>query len=349
MLKTTARPRAAASWLDLWRTGKTLKSSFAEQMDCIREVYYLLDETIQTPNHAPASYRVTMGTIPDQFYTLRKNIFSTLFHTSYHLLDLPRERRLLYGKLNHLFRIWVTSADNLLDEEDKEVVPLTMPGQSPIMRQVVAIMAADRVLKKLLDEAVNDEVINADQARQLADSSLQVLLPSAALEASEEGGLRQRPAPAYVLSTIHVLKTGILFHVPFLGPDLIEPQIDQRRLAELKQALLHFGLGCQLLDDLRDLARDFIEGRHNYVLSTLEQQQHPILQTWRQRPLTTDARLYQEVPQASLPTVRLALQYLKESLTALKQLGLGIPLLSTDRMACSMLTILDLEDLRHAC
>ena len=97
------------------------------------------------------------------------------------------------------------------------------------------------------------------------------------------------------------------------------------------------------------MARDFIEGRHNYVLSILEQEQNPILQTWQQSPLTTDARLYQEVPQASLPTVRLAMQYLKESLTALKQLGLGIPLVSTDRMACSMLTILDLEDLRHAC
>ncbi len=349
MIKKPTRPAAAASWLDLWRTGKTLRSSFAEQVDCIREVYRLLNETIQTPSHAPASYRITMGNIPDKYYTLRKNIFSTLFHTSYHLLDLPQERRLLYGKLNHLFRIWVTSADNLLDKEDKEVVPLNMPKESPIMRQVVAIMAADRVLKKLLDEAVANKVINTGQARQLADSSLQVLLPSAALEASEEGGLGKRPAPAYVLSTIHVLKTGILFHIPFLGPDLLEPQIDQQRLAELKQALLHFGLGCQLLDDLRDLARDFIENRHNYVLSILEQEQHPVLQSWKKRPLSADERLYQEVPKASLPTVRLAMQYLSESLTTLKQLGLGIPLLSTDRMACSMLSILDLEDLRHAC
>ncbi len=349
MLKTARRPKAMGSWLDLWRTGKTLKSSFAEQIDCIREIYRLLDETIQTPSHAPANYHVSMGVIPDNFYCLRKNIFSTLFHSSYHLLDLSLERRLLYGKLNHLFRIWVTSADNLLDKEDKEVVPLTMPGQSPIMRQVVTIMAADRVLKKLLDEAVIDGVINPEQARQLADSSLQVLLPSAALEASEEGGLGKRPAPDYVLSTIHVLKTGILFHVPFLGPELIEPQIDQHRLAKLKEAMLKFGLGCQLLDDLRDLAKDFIEGRHNYVLSRLEQEQHPILKDWQQRSLNTDARLYQEVPQACLPTVRLALQYLKESLTSLKQLGLGIPPLSADRMAYSMLNILDLKDLRHAC
>ncbi len=349
MTQSATRCRDVTSWLDLWQTGRTLKRSFKEQMGCIREVYQLLDETIQSPDHAPADYRVALGAIPKQFYTLRKNIFSTLFHTSYHLLDLPLERRLLYGKLNHLFRIWVTSADNLLDKEDKQVVPLAMPGRSEVMRQVVAIMAADRVLKKLLDEAVSGGVIDAGQARQLAESSLQVLLPSAALEASEEGGIGARPDPAHMLSTIHVLKTGILFHVPFLGPDLIEPNIDRRRLADLKEALLKFGLGCQLLDDLRDLAKDFIERRHNYLLSVLEQQQHPILQVWQNRSLDSDARLYKEVPEATLTTARLALQYLKDSLAALTQLGLGIQPLSADRMACSMLTILDLEDLRHAC
>lgn len=349
MTQKETRVTAATSWIDLWQTGRALKRSFNEQIDCIREVYQLLDKTIQSPANAPADYQVAMGPIPKQFYTLRKNIFSTLFHASYHLLDLPLERRLLYGKLNHLFRIWVTSADNLLDKEDKQVVPLTMPGRSEIMRQVVAIMAADRVLEKLLDEAVSGGVINSDQARQLSESSLQVLLPSAALEASEEGGINARPEPAHVLSTIHVLKTGILFHVPFLGPDLIEPNIDRRRLADLKEALLNFGLGCQILDDLRDLAKDFIEGRHNYLLSVLEQQKHPILQVWEDRSLEIDERLYKEIPEATLTTARLGLQYLKDSLSSLTRLGLGIQPLSADRMANSMLTILDLEDLRDAC
>jgi hypothetical protein len=343
------KKKTVKSWLELWETGRTLKRSFNEQMGCIREVYQYLDSTLQTPDYAPAEYRVSLGKIPDNFFSARKNIFSTLFHASYLLLDIPLERRLLYGKLNHLFRIWVTSADNLLDKEDKVVVPLEMAGQSTIMRQVISIMAADRVMKRLLDEAVAAGTINARQAFQLSERSLQVLLPSAAQEATEEGGITERPDPAYVLSTIHVLKTGILFNIPFLGPDLIEHQLDPRRLADLKQALLDFGLGCQLLDDLRDMAKDVLDKRHNYVLSVLARDKNPILAAWEQMPLNPDDRLYRDVPQATLPTLKLALRYLRGSLLTLETFGLGIRKLAAGDMAESMLTLLDLEDLRHAC
>ncbi len=341
--------KTVKSWLELWETGRTLKRSFDEQMACIREVYRHLDGTLQTPDYAPEEYRVALAPVPDHFYSVRKNIFSTLFHASYLLLDIPLERRLLYGKLNHLFRIWVTSADNLLDKEDKVVVPLQMAGQSTIMRQVIAIMAADRVMKRLLDEAVAAGTITAGEAHLLSERSLQVLLPSAAQEATEEGGISERPDPAYVLSTIHVLKTGILFNIPFLGPDLIENRLDRGRLEELKQALLDFGLGCQLLDDLRDMAKDFLEGRHNYVLSILSREGNPVLQAWEKLPLQPDDRLYREVPHAALPTLKLALGRLRGSLLTLESFGLGIRKLAACDMACSMLSILDLEDLRHAC
>jgi len=97
--------------------------------------------------------------------------------------------------LNQLFRIWVTGADNLLDREDKTTLPIRMPGRSPVMRQVVAIMAADRVLARLLNAAVGNALITPEEADILSDGSLQVLLPSAAQEASEEGGIVNRPRP----------------------------------------------------------------------------------------------------------------------------------------------------------
>ncbi|MEZ4599920.1 MAG: hypothetical protein R2940_09030 [Syntrophotaleaceae bacterium] len=341
--------KTVKNWVELWETGRILKSSFDEQKICIRDVYQLLDQILQTPEYTPVEYRVSLADIPNHFFSVRKNVFSTLFHASYLLLDIPLQRRLLYGKLNHLFRIWVTSADNLLDKEDKVVVPLEMAGQSTIMRQVIAIMAADRVMKHLLDDAVAAGTIDSVQSRLLSDRSLQVLLPSAAQEASEEGGIVERPDPEYVLSTIHVLKTGILFNIPFLGPDLIEDQLDQDRVAGLKKALLDFGLGCQLLDDLRDLAKDYLEKRHNYVLSILAREKNPVLIQWQERLLQPNDRLYHEVPQAACPTLRLALQLLRGSLKSLEDLGLGIRKLSKNDMAASMLTLLDLEDLQYAC
>jgi hypothetical protein len=110
-----------------------------------------------------------------------------------------------------------------------------MPGASRVMREVVAVMTADRILTRLLDEAVEAETITRRQAGAVTDASLRNLLPSAAQEASEEGGITDRPTPAYVLDTVHLLKTGLLFNIPFTGVDLIEETIDRDRLARIKQ------------------------------------------------------------------------------------------------------------------
>jgi hypothetical protein len=343
------RPLPPNQWLDLWETGRIMRRAFAEQRQSMRAVYTMLDKTLDTPEGTPGEFRVRMGEVPDTFYKRRKNLFSALFQATYQILDIDPDRRLLYGKLNHLFRIWVTGADNLLDNENKVVVPLAMAGKSQIMNQVVAIMAADRVLHHLLEEGVQEGIIPADKATLLGDRALQILLPSAAQEASEEGGIEHRPAPGYVLNTIHVLKTGLLFHIPFVGPETLDTHLDRDRLKTVKDALLRFGLGCQLLDDLRDMARDFVEKRHNYVLSILACEKHPILQLWESRHVDPDERLYREAPHAVLPTLRLALDMLRGALGTLAVNGLNLGHDRGREMACSMLNILDLEDLSHAC
>ncbi|MCP4407328.1 MAG: hypothetical protein GY807_06120, partial [Gammaproteobacteria bacterium] len=310
--------------IDLWGTGKMLSQAFKEQKTCIKAVYDQAHEVIQSPDYTPAEYRVEMDAIPESFYSLRKNIFSTLFQSMYQLLDIKRERRMLYGKLNHLFRIWVTSADNLLDQEDKVTIPLRMCGSSHVMRQVVSIMTADRVLKKLLDDAVQSSDLSLAQSQVIAERSLQVLLPSAAQEASEEGGITHRPRPGVVLSTIHTLKTGLLFNVPFLGPEAIEEEVDLVKLRNLKEALLKFGLGCQLLDDIRDMAKDYREQRHNVILSQLVWTRDPYLTELEPRTLNLNDRIYQEIPQVVLPTARLAFQYLRDGLRVLRAFDLDL-------------------------
>ena len=259
------------SWTDLWKAGRVFKAAFEEQRLAIESVYGAADNILRVSADTPPEYAVSMEPIPDSFYTLRKNIFSTLFQSMYHLMDCAPQHRLFYGKLIHLFRIWVTSADNLLDEEDKVVIPIQMPGSSRVMRQVVSIMTADRIFQRLLAEGQEAGVLNATQAAELSERSLQILLPSAAQEASEEEGITDRPDPETVLSVIHRYKTGILFNVAFLAPEIVEPHLDRARAEALKEALLQFGIGCQVLDDIRDLARDHIEKRHNYLLSSLWQ------------------------------------------------------------------------------
>ena len=123
----------------------------------------------------------------------------------------------------------------------------------------------------------------------------------------------ERPDPAYVLETIHLLKTGLLFNIPFTGFDLIETDVDAEKASRLKAALRAFGGGCQILDDVRDLARDFVERRHNYVLSTLARDRPSVLAAWSQRPLKATDRLYGEARDESFAAARLGLNRLAEA------------------------------------
>jgi hypothetical protein len=348
-MKTRQTDTSSSEPLGIWGAGRLLAQAFSEQAACLRSVYKTAGEIVRPPAGSPPGYAVRLGDIPASFFTARKNIFSTLFYSTYLALGIPKPRRLLYGKLNHLFRIWVTSADNLLDTEDKCVLPLAMPGSSRVMREVVALMAADRVLWHLLNDAVEEGALTGPQANELADESLRCLLPSAAQEASEEGGVTARPEPAYVLDTIHVLKTGLLFNIPFTGVDIVERDVNRDRLARMKHALLQFGCGCQILDDVRDLARDFVERRHNYVLSVLARERPDVLEAWSKRDIKVGDRLYFDALPTSLAAARLGYQRLTSACSVLQEERVILAGAQVARMACSMFIALDLEDLAHAC
>ncbi len=340
---------AAAGPLGVWEAGRLLAKALAEQRQCLRAVYGVAAEVVRPPEDAPEAYAVRLGKVPEGFYAARKNLFSTLFYAVYLALGVSRPRRLLYGQLNHLFRMWVTGADNLLDGEDKCVLPLQMPGRSRVMREVVVLMAADRILWRLLRAAERDGTLTARQADALADGTLRCLLPSAAQEGSEEGGVTQRPEPGQVLDTIHVLKTGLLFKIPFLGLDLVEETVDVRRADRLKRALMAFGGGCQILDDIRDLGRDFVERRHNYLLSVLARERPGQLQEWSRRGVRPGDRLYFDVLAESLSAARLGYQRLVEACRILQEERILVPGFPVARLACTMFTVLDLEDLSHVC
>ena len=336
---------ASFSWP---RMGLVMRRAFREHKTCLRDVHAACRRCLESPANTPQEYRVSAGDLPASFYAPRRNLFSTLFLAVYHMLDVPLDRRLLYGRLNQLFRIWVTSADNLLDNEDKVVIPVEMSGKSHIMRQVVTLMAADRALAAILADAVANDVVTRDQADRLAEQSLRILLPSAAQEATEEGGITERPDPEYVLWTIHRYKTGLLFHIPFLGIDHVEANVDRECCDRIRDALMQFGLGCQLMDDIRDMARDLNEGRHNYMLSVLAHRDPDRLAALTAEQPDTGSRLYLVVPRLAARTATHAVEMLRGALLELGSCGLQIPPGSADRMARSMLGVLDLGDLRYA-
>lgn len=335
-------------WMELWDAARIFRDAFKEQQTAIRDVYGIADGILQVPEGTPPEYAVSMNPVPEEFYALRKNIFSTLFQSMYHLMGCDPGHRIFYGKLIHLFRTWVTSADNLLDDEDKIVIPIQMNGSSRVMRQVVALMTADRIFQELLNREIRTGVLTQEQATELNRQSLQILLPSAAQEAGEEQGITDRPDPETVLSVIHRYKTGILFNVAFLAPEIVEPHLNPRRAAALKDALMQFGLGCQLLDDIRDVARDCVEKRHNVLLSELRKNRPDFFRTLENRELNVTDRLYLEMLPVAVPVAKRGFGMMRKGLAELGSMGLGINEKTADSLASSMFGVLDLQDLNYA-
>ncbi|EKD28911.1 MAG: hypothetical protein ACD_79C00166G0006 [uncultured bacterium] len=336
---------------NIWIHGPILYSSFNEYKIALKEIYKIADKIIDNNSDfkVPKEFYVKLDSIPKEFYSIKRNIFSTLFQSMYQILNIEKSRRLLYAKLNHLFRIWVTSADNLLDNEDKIVIPIKIPGNAHVMRQVISIMTADRILIKILEDAVNNKIITSKESEVLLLKSLQILLPSAAEEALEEKGIKSRPSCDYILNTIHKLKTGLLFHVPFLGIDNIEKNVNHLLLNCCKQSLMDFGLGCQLIDDIRDLSKDFLESRHNYILSRIHSKNDTScirkLEAMKDSIKISD-KIYNLFPEHVFYTLDIAKQFLKTSLTELNKVGLDIKESNIDKMINIMFNILDIADLK---
>jgi len=305
-----------------------IRTLLKEQKLIIRDIWQRSAKVLNTKT-TNSEFYVKLDQLPSCFLKTKKNLFSLFFLSVLHVLNIKQERRFVYAQINHLFRIWVTSADNLLDNEDKETLKILMPGSSLIMRQVIAIMVADRVLFDILLQAKQANVFSHDEVLAISHNSLQVLLPAAAEEGWEEGweegGMDKLYSPQYILEKIHPVKTGILFYIPLMGPELIEKNIDKKQLAILKYGLMRCGVACQLLDDLSDVVSDFEEKRANYFISSIfftDKKQYEKLKLFCKEE-STSKKLHKNFPAVYDTCLKLATQYLDEGFSVLDSAGLN--------------------------
>ena len=212
-------------------------------------------------------------------FSIARNFFSSLFLYSYYRVGVPSDRRILYAAVNQCLRGMVTGCDNILDNEYKKTLETDLPRQAHRFRSVLDIMVADRVLFALLAKYCEGSGLPVKTALRASAASLQALTESGAQEASEEGGVDQMLAPETILKTVHHYKTGLLFKCTWAVPTLLEPEIDHAALA-VQEALYQIGIGCQILDDIVDLAVDVKDRRHNYAASVLAYREGP--EVWRQ-------------------------------------------------------------------
>lgn len=250
------------------------------------------------------------------YFSLERNFFSTLFLYSYYRQDIAADRRVLYVAVNQCLRGMVTGCDNLLDDEYKMTLDTDLPAGGTTFRSILDIMVSDRVLFQILLEFCADGGRGRQTVAQAVTASLHALMRSGAQEASEESGITRRLAPQQVLADVHHAKTGLLFLSPWAVPAVIE---DDPSLVDspVTRALYRIGMGCQVMDDMVDLAADVREQRHNYVASLIEHGPDRTVGRHLQAGPDSAAGLYARFPEVFAAAHRTALDYLESGLAGL--------------------------------
>lgn len=218
---------------------------------------------------------VTLKPPEQATFSLRMNFFSLLFLYSYQRAGIPRYRRILYAATLQCLRGMVTGCDNLLDDEYKQTLDTDIPATGHRFRSVVDIMVSDRVLFQILMDAASRHELALDQVLHASAASMKTMTRSGIQEAAEERGITVILKPKEILQSIHHFKTGILFQCPWDIPLTIE-KVSEKKRAPLLEGLYRIGLGCQIMDDMVDMAGDIQSRKHNYLVSLIRHGANPV-------------------------------------------------------------------------
>lgn len=211
---------------------------------------------------------ITVKKLDPEFFSIEQNFFSSMFLYSYFKASIPKSERIFYVAVNQCLRGMVTGCDNILDNEYKKTLDTDLPERATKFRSVLDILVSDRVLFSLVYNFLKNKDISSNRVIDACAASLRTLTRSGAQEASEEGGILFRLQPEQVLTSVHHYKTGLLFQSPWAVPAVIEG-FERDEASRLTEALYQIGIGCQILDDMADLAMDIVMDRHNYVASLI--------------------------------------------------------------------------------
>ena len=201
----------------------------------------------------------------DNGFSIEKNFFTAIFLYSYFKAGIIPEHRIVYTAVNQCLRGMVTGCDNILDNEYKKTLDTDLPENSHKFRSIIDIMVSDRAVLAILDKGIGSK-LSREKLIKSSFETLRALSLSGVEEAEEEDGQINMMPPDFILSAVHHFKTGLLFVSPWVVPNLLE-DLDRNRSKALEQGLYNIGMGCQVLDDMADIAPDLSMNRYNYIAS----------------------------------------------------------------------------------
>ncbi len=262
-----------------------------------------------------------------------RNFFSLLLVGAYRALGLDDDTVRWLSAINHAIRSVVTAADNLLDDEDKPVLPLRFPPGAARFRSCLGLLAWSACLERVVSLGVATGQLSPAQVPVAVERLLALLVEVGAVEAEEEAGVEEILPPDQVIARVHEHKGGSLLGLAWVVPLLVlEGEPRHARAATMAAGIHAIGLALQHVDDVTDLEVDIRRNGHNLLQSVIafegseEEQTH--LEAIR---AGMPGDLYREVCQPSIGrVVARALSTAERGFSLIEQAG--YPLASADAM-----------------
>jgi hypothetical protein len=225
-----------------------------------REIERDFNRRILASCPAPAALSFPHVELPAPQYWQR-NFFSILFLSIFDAVGISSQRQRLYGLLLHAVRGIVTATDNILDDEAKGSVRLSLQG-GKVLPNVLTLLLESGVLNTVLRELCADESSEARTWRGL----MQALFALGSEESAEESAVERVLSPKELLAQVHSQRGGGLLLLAFVSPALNEPQLTAA-IERAKSGVNLIGLALQILDDLTDFEEDLRRRNHNMLRS----------------------------------------------------------------------------------
>jgi len=194
--------------------------------------------------------------------------FLILFRSVLQTVGIATADLRLCCELNFCIKGTITAADNLFDDQDKALLPLTL-GQGSRFRSILQLLAFERLASRALDRGVTAGSLSTSSAAQFQKELLSKMAAIGSLEGSEEGGVEGVMEPDQMIEQVHRVRGGALFELAFIAPRLLEHSVDPGLLARAQNAISKLGTAFQIVDDLTDFEFDLNRGSHNLLVSQI--------------------------------------------------------------------------------
>lgn len=254
--------------------------------------------------------------------------FLILFRAVLESLKFSDAALALCSELNFCIKGTITAADNLFDDQDKSLLPLT-GGQGARFHSILQLLAFERLTTLALGRGIAAGALTDEGLAQFQQTRLSRMAAIGALEGSEEGGVTSVLDPDTMVDKVHKVRGGALFELAFVAPPLVRPTVDVAKLGRAQSAISKLGTAFQIVDDLTDFEVDIVRGTHNLLVAQIahggSSSERATLATIRQSARTGGDVVVEDFADSARAVIQRAEQHARESLEELQSLGFWFP------------------------